>query len=179
MSEDATDVTALLKQWKAGGSSEELFRVFEHLRRIAAAQFRGERGDHTLQPTALVNEAWLKLMGQRVDFNDRAHFFAIASQAMRRILVDHARQKRAAKRAAPELHEEPVFDGVDVDVLALDAALEKLAALDASQARVVELKYFGGLTNEEVAEATGASVATVKRAWQTARAFLFRELGKT
>lgn len=179
MSDDATDVTALLKQWRAGGSSDELFRVvFEQLRRIASSQFRGERSDHTLQPTALVNEAWLKLLGQRADFQDRAHFFAIASQAMRRILVDHARQKRAAKRAAPELHEEPAFDGVDVDVLALDAALEKLAALDAGQARVVELKYFGGLTNEEIAEATGVSLATVKRSWQTARAYLFRELGK-
>ncbi|MEW5741801.1 MAG: ECF-type sigma factor [Myxococcota bacterium] len=178
MADDSAEITALLKQWREGGSPDELFRVvFDNLRRIAAAQFRSERRDHTLQPTAVVNEAWMKLMGQRADFKDRAHFFAIASQAMRRILVDHARQKRAQKRAAPELLEEPSTDGKGVDVIALDVALEKLAQLNKDQARVVELKYFAGLTNEEVAEVTGASVATVKRAWQAARAFLFRELG--
>jgi RNA polymerase sigma factor (TIGR02999 family) len=176
MSDDA-DITALLAAWRAGGPPDALFQVvFENLRRIAISQFRGERPDHTLQPTAVVNEAWLRLLGQRTDFKDRAHFFGLAAQAMRRILVDHARQKHAQKRIAPELHEEPAIGGVDVDVLALDDALEKLARLDASQARVVELKYFAGLTNEEAAEVMGVSVATVKRGWQTARAFLFREL---
>jgi RNA polymerase sigma factor (TIGR02999 family) len=177
---DESDITGLLKKWREGGSPDQLFTVvFENLRRIAASQFKGERADHTLQPTAVVNEAWLKLMGQRADFKDRSHFFAIAAQAMRRILVDHARQKRAAKRIAPELHEEPSIDGLDVDVIALDGALEKLAGLDANQTKVVELKYFAGLTNEEVAEVMGVSLATVKRAWQTARAFLFRELKST
>lgn len=179
MADDTSDITAMLKQWRAGAPPDALISaVFDHLRRIAAAQFRGERADHTLQPTAVVNEAWLKLSGQRVDFEDRSHFFALAAQAMRRILVDHARQKRAQKRLAPDWIEEPSIDGVNVDVLALDVALEKLSALDPAQARVVELKYFAGLTNEEVAEVVGASVATVKRAWQTARAFLFRELAK-
>lgn len=177
---DENDITELIKSWKRGGSSDALFAaVFDRLRLIATNQFRGERGSHTLQPTAVVNEAWLKLVGQRTDFTDRAHFFAIASQAMRRILVDHARQKNANKRIAPELHEEPSTDGLDVDVIALDAALQKLAALEPAQARVVELKYFGGLTNEEVSEVTQQSVATVKRHWQVARAFLFRELSRT
>jgi RNA polymerase sigma factor (TIGR02999 family) len=174
---DEADITGLLKKWREGGSPDELFTVvFDNLRRIAASQFKGERADHTLQPTAVVNEAWLKLMGQRADFKDRSHFFAIAAQAMRRILVDHARQKRAQKRSAPELYEEPSIDGVTVDVIALDGALEKLAALDHGQAKLVELKYFAGLTNEEAAEVLGVSLATVKRSWQTARAFLYREL---
>lgn len=178
MSEQEGEITALLAQWRTGESQERLFSlVFDNLRRIAANQFKGERDDHTLQPTAVVNEAWMKLVGQRVDFKDRAHFFAIAAQAMRRILVDHARQKRAQKRETPVWLEEPSTGGVNVDVIALDDSLQKLAALDQDQARVVELKYFAGLTNEEVAEAMGSSVATVKRAWQAARAFLFRELG--
>lgn len=178
--ESGADVTALLRAWRNEGSSEALLEaVYDSLRRIAASQLQRERSDHTLQPTALVNEAWLKLVGERADFQDRAHFFAIAAQAMRRILVDHARRKRAVKRAAPEPTTEPVLEGFDVDVLAVDAALTKLAALDERQARVVELKYFGGLTNEEAALVMGVSLATLKRAWQTARAFLFRELAAT
>lgn len=174
---EAGDITKLLGQWREQGASDELFqRVFDGCRRIAEAQLRGEREGHTLQPTALVNEAWLKLSGGRPDFANRTHFFAVAAQAMRRILVDHARQKRAHKRIVPELHEEPAVAGPDVDVLALDVALTRLSALDAAQARVVELKYFAGLTNEEVAEVQGQSLATVKRSWQAARAFLFREL---
>ncbi|MFO0594908.1 MAG: sigma-70 family RNA polymerase sigma factor [Myxococcaceae bacterium] len=178
---DSGEITALLAQWRTGGpeAGEKLFElVFESLRRIAANQFRGERANHTLQPTAVVNEVWLKLVGQQASFNDRAHFFALAAQAMRRILVDHARQRRAQKRDAPELLEEPSSGAPNVDVLALDDALQKLVALDKDQARIVELKYFAGLTNEEVAEALGTSVATVKRSWQSARAFLFRELEK-
>jgi len=177
MADEAGEITALLAQWRSGKVHDQLFAlVFGQLRRIAANQFKGEREGHTLQPTAVVNEAWLKLVAQQVDFQDRAHFFALAAQAMRRILVDHARQKRAQKREAPTWLEEPSTGGPQVDVIALDVALEKLAALDRAQARVVELKYFGGLTNEEAAEALGTSVATVKRAWQGARAFLFREL---
>lgn len=177
MTDEAGEITALLRNWRAGEGHERLFElVFENLRRMAASQFRAERENHTLQPTALVNEAWLKLVAQRADFKDRAHFFAIAGQAMRRVLVDHARQKRAQKRDAPAWLEEPSTEGPSVDVIALDASLEKLGALDPLQARVVELKYFAGLTNEEVAEAMDSSLATVKRAWQSARAFLFREL---
>lgn len=177
MSNEEGEITALLAQWQSGQAHDKLFGlVFGQLRRIAANQFKGEREGHTLQPTAVVNEAWLKLVAQKVSFQDRAHFFAIAAQAMRRILVDHARQKRAQKREAPAWLEEPSSGGPNVDVIALDVSLEKLSALDQTQARVVELKYFAGLTNEEAAEAMGTSVATVKRAWQAARAFLFREL---
>ncbi len=176
----SADITQLLSHWRTSSAdvSEQLMPlVFEDLRRIAQRQFRGERPDHTLQPTAVVHEAWLKLLDQHVDWKDRAHFFAIAAQAMRRILVDHARRKQAQKRAAPELLAEPSIDGPRVDLLALDVALEQLAALDPAQARVVELKYFAGLTNEEAAEALHVSVATVKRSWQAARAYLFRALG--
>jgi RNA polymerase sigma factor (TIGR02999 family) len=177
--DDAGEITQLLAQWRTGGAGvgDKLFElVFENLRRIAANQFRGERPNHTLQPTAVVNEAWMKLVGQQAHFNDRAHFFAIAAQAMRRILVDHARARRAQKRDAPEWLEEPSSGAPNIDVLALDDALQKLVALDQDQARIVELKYFAGLTNEEAAEVLGVSVATVKRSWQSARAFLFREL---
>lgn len=176
---DSGQITALLAKWRSGSAEagEALLPlVFEDLRRIAQRQFRGERPNHTLQPTAVVNEAFLKLIGQQVDWKDRSHFFAIAAQAMRRILVDHARRRRAQKRDAPELLVEPSTDAPNVDVIALDDALGKLGELDAGQARIVELKYFAGLTNEEVAEALGVSPATVKRSWQSARAFLFRAL---
>lgn len=178
-SDPSKDITALLARWRAGSPEAQdalLPLVFEDLRRIARRQFRGEREGHTLQPTAVVNEAWLKLLDQQVDWKDRSHFFAIAAQAMRRILVDHARRRRAQKRDAPEYLVEPSTDAPNVDVLALDAALEELARLDATQVRLIELKYFAGLTNEEVAEAMGSSVATVKRSWQAARAFLYRSL---
>jgi len=180
MADEAGEITSLLTQLRGDGAQERLYGlVFEHLRRIAASQFKGERADHTLQPTSVVNEAWLKLVAQNVEFKNRTHFFAIAAQAMRRILVDHARQKRAQKREAPVWLEEPSTPGPNVDIIALDVALEQLSGLDSGQARVVELKYFAGLTNEEVAEAMQVSVATVKRGWQSARAFLFRELNGT
>jgi RNA polymerase sigma factor (TIGR02999 family) len=178
-SDSSAEITALLARWRGGEPDvgEQLLPlVFDDLRRIAQRQFRGERDGHTLQPTAVVNEAYLKLVGQQVDWKDRSHFFAIAAQAMRRILVDHARRRQAQKRDAPELLIEPATDAPSVDLVALDAALETLSALDPSQAKLVELKYFAGLTNEEAAEAMGVSLATVKRAWQAARAFLFRAL---
>ena len=182
------DVTPLLLAWGAGDQSagERLLpAVYAELRRQAARAMRRESSEHTLQATALVHEAYLRLVDQRrVVWRSRAHFFGVAAQVMRRILVDHARERRAAKRggglpplalgdadaaAAPAAEQ-------GVDVLALHEALERLAALDPDQARLVELRYFGGLSIEETAEALGVSPATVKREWAIARAWLRREL---
>ena len=181
------DVTALLAQWGAGDETVErqLFPlVYDELRRLARSHLRRERADHTLQPTALVNEAYLRLVGQtRVDWQNRAHFFGIASHMMRRILVDHARAHKAARRGGGArnitLDDEAVPGGSrDVDLIALDDALETLAELDPKGLRVVELRYFGGLTIEETAEVIGASESTVKREWRAARAWLSRELSR-
>jgi RNA polymerase sigma factor (TIGR02999 family) len=158
--------------------------VYRELRTIAARQLRRERGDHTLQPTALVHEAYLKLVGQRAGvWKNRGHFFAVASQAMRRILVDHARAHRARKRGrdaamVPLEITEAVAAAPPPAVLALDEALTRLAALDARQSQVVELRCFGGLTIEETAEAVGLSLTTVKAEWRLAKAWLHRELRK-
>jgi RNA polymerase sigma factor (TIGR02999 family) len=179
------DVTGLLKRWSAGDkeAQESLFPlVYEELRALAAASFRSERPDHTLQPTALVHEAYLRLIGQQhVAWQNRAHFFGIAAQMMRRVLVDHARRKKAAKRDAPtfrvelsDQREEPA--DMDPEILALDEVLRVLEGLDPRQARIVELRFFGGLTVEETAEVAGVGTATVKREWRTARAWLRREL---
>jgi RNA polymerase sigma factor (TIGR02999 family) len=179
------DVTALLRRWNEGDKQalESLLPlVYAELRAVAANCLRSERSDHTLQPTALVHEAYLRLIGQdRVAWQNRAHFFAIAAQMMRRILVDHARRRRAAKRDAVTfritlsgLSEEPA--DLDPEILALDEALKGLEALDPRQARIVELRFFGGLTVEETAEVAGLGTATVKREWRTARAWLRREL---
>lgn len=182
------EVTRLLALWSSGDASalERLAPlVYEELRTLAGRLLRGERAGHTLQPTALVNEAFLRLAGGRtVDWKGRTHFFAVAARAMRRILVDHARTRLAGKRGGGatriSLTETPLsVPAPDVDVLALDEALERLAGLDPGQARVVELRFFAGLSVEETAEAIGASPATVKREWSSARAWLFRELGGT
>jgi len=180
-------LTRLLEAWQ-GGDADAANRlvplVYAELRRIAAAKLRGERGGHTLQPTALVHEAWLRLMNQHDSgWQNRGQFFAIAAQAMRRILVDHARKRHAAKRGEGEA---PVdMDEVarvltvalpDERLIALDEALEGLAALDARQARIVELKFFGGLSVEETAGVLGISPTTVKREWATGRAWLFRAM---
>jgi len=180
------DVTGLLKRWSAGDrqAQESLFPlVYEELRALAAASFRSERKDHTLQPTALVHEAYLRLIGQdRVAWQNRAHFFGIAAQMMRRILVDHARRKKARKRDAATFRvelaaqEEGAPVDLDPEILALDEALKELEALDPRQAQIVELRFFGGLTVEETAEVTAVGTATVKREWRTARAWLRREL---
>lgn len=181
------EVTELLVQWSEGDEQalERLMPlVFDELRLLARSFFRGERGDHTLQPTALVHEVYLKLVDQRrVSWQSRAQFFRFASTLMRRLLVDHARTKGAAKRGKGVVHaclddaDLTAADTGDPDlVLAIDACLTRLAALDARQARIVEMRYFTGLTMEEIAEAEGVALATVKRDWQTARLWLLREL---
>jgi len=183
------DVTGLLLAWGRGDQSAAdrlVPAVYDELHRRAERAMRREGGDHTLQATALVHESYLRLVDQRrVEWRSRAHFFAIAATVMRRILVDHARARLAAKRgggAAPitlaGAGEGAAADGADeVDLLALHEALERLAVLDPEQARLVELRYFGGLTIDETADALGVSPATVKREWTLARAWLRRELG--
>jgi RNA polymerase sigma factor (TIGR02999 family) len=180
----AGSVTALLKDW-SGGDGHALERliplVYSELRRLAASYLRRERADHTLQPTALVHEAYLRLVDQkRVDWQSRAHFFGIAAQMMRRVLVDHARRRQAAKRGSRtyriSIAEDLPGAERDPELLSLDEALRGLEALDPRQARVVELRFFGGLSVEETAELLGVSPATVKREWQTARAWLAREI---
>ncbi|MDQ6887654.1 MAG: sigma-70 family RNA polymerase sigma factor [Gemmatimonadota bacterium] len=182
----ASDVTALLIAWSGGerSAADRLIpAVYEELHRQAARAMRREGHEHTLQPTALVNEAYLRLVDQRrVEWRNRAHFFGIAAEVMRRVLVDHARGRLAAKRGGGG-QRLTLGSAVDVsagegdaDVLALHDALERFALLDPGQARVVEMRYFGGLTIEETAEALGVSPATVKREWALARAWLRREL---
>ena len=175
----AGDVTGLLLQWNEGKlqAREELIpRVYRELRALASRSLGRDSGEQTLQPTALVHELYQKLVDQRrVQWKNRAHFFALASELMRRILVDHARRRRAWRRGgrstAVTLSEATlgISSGPDVDLIALDDALTGLSTLDAGQARIVELRFFGGLTIEETAEALGISPATVKREWATAR----------
>ena len=178
----------MLLAWAAGDNAagEQLLPViYADLHRQASRAMRRERGEHTLQATALVHEAYLRLVDQRrVAWQNRAQFFGVAAQVMRRILVDHARGQHAAKRGGGMqqitlggLERASVQPNQDsVDVLALHDALEKLAAMDPDQARLVELRYFGGLNIEETAETLGVSPATVKREWTVARAWLRREL---
>jgi len=176
------EVTVLLAKWRQGSedAQERLMEVVQsELRRLAASYLRRERPGHTLQPTAVVNEAYLRLMPQRgVRWENRAHFFGIAAKMMRRVLVDHARRKRAGKRegfSGDPVSMSQVPDpagGQDIDVLNLHQALDDLAALDARQASVVELRYFGGLKIDEIAEAIGVSPATVKRELTTATVWL-------
>lgn len=158
--------------------------VYGELRRLAASHLRSERVDHTLQPTALVHEAFLRLVGQRsVSWASRAHFYGIAAQMMRRVLVDHARRRLAAKRSPGTLyldlgeHVAAAVPDRAPELLSLDRALTELERLDPRQARVVELRFFAGLSVEETAEVAGISTATVKREWRTARAFLRHEIG--
>ena len=182
------DITAPLQQWSAG-RGEVLDRlmplVHDELRRQAARYLRRERRDHTLQSNALVNEAYLKLINRReANWKNRAHFFAIAAQIMRRILVDYARTRQCEKRggAGRDLPLEEallvVSDEPSIDLVALDEALARLASFDEQQARIVELRYFSGLNIEETAEALGISPATVKRDWNVAKAWLNQEVSK-
>jgi RNA polymerase sigma factor (TIGR02999 family) len=179
------DVTRLLLEWRDGNEGALTWLiplVYDELRRLAASYMRRERPDHTLQPTALLNEAYLRLIDQtRVTWQGRAHFFGIAARMMRRILMDHARQHRAAKRGSggrklslDAALEEPVRQ--DVDLIALDEALARLEELDPRQSQVVELRFFAGLEVVEVAEVMGISPATVKREWAIARVWLHREI---
>ena len=177
-------LTESLQAWSAG-SNEARDVVFEEvhaeLRSLASLYLKNEkRARVSIQPTLLVNEAYLRLAGQNAPWRDRGHFFGVAAQAMRRILVDQARKRSAQKRSLPVVVTAPPFDSgrpsAELDLVRLDMALARLQALDPRQARVVELRFFGGLSIEEAAEALGASTATVKREWSTARAFLSREL---
>lgn len=179
------EVTRVLRRAASGdrAATNELFPVvYDELRQIAARFLGGERSGHTLQPTALVNEAYLRLVGPNESgWESRAHFFGAAAQAIRRILVDHARTKQAAKRGGQVERESIALESIageveDVDMVALDDAMEKLAKLDAQKAKVVELRFFGGLTGEETATALGISPSTVARDWQFARVWLKREL---
>ena len=187
MTERTSVVSGLLQAWGSGdlGARDELLPlVYRELRRRAAGYLRQERPGHTLSPTALVHEAYLRLVGQqRVAWQNRAHFYGVASQMMRRILVDHARAHQAAKRPGAGLR--VVLDdriGVaqppDCELLLLDRALNELTAIDPQQGQIVELRYFGGLSESEVADVLGTSRSTVTREWKTARAWLFRRLTK-
>jgi RNA polymerase sigma factor (TIGR02999 family) len=179
-------ITQLLIDWGNGDQAalEKLMPlVYSELRRLASNYLRRERNEHTLQPTALVNEAYLKLVDQRnARWQNRAHFFGISAQLMRRILVDHARQHQAAKRGGAGQQRisitsaETVVKQPQVDLLALNEALEELAKMDPQQSRIVELKFFGGLSIEEIAEVLSIGHATVERDWKMARAWLRRQL---
>jgi RNA polymerase sigma factor (TIGR02999 family) len=183
-----TDVTDLLRRWREGDRDalERLMPlVYEELHRIASRYLARERSDHTLQSTALVSEAYVKLVDQRrVDWQNRAQFFGLAAQAMRRILVDHARSRGRRKRGASAERvglgtvEPPAEPGAidPADAIALDAALRKLEAIDPGQSRIVELRFFGGLTVEETADVMALSPSSVKREWTIAKAWLYREL---
>ena len=183
----ASNLTQLLVRWSEGDSAaldQLLPVVYRELRRIATRQLRRERGDHTLVPTALVHELYLRLVDQRrATWENRAHFFGLAAQLMRRILVDHARARHAAKRGDSAARvsidlalEEAHNPAGPEDVLAIDLALERLTTLDPEQARIVELRFFAGLTVEETAHVVNRSPRTIKREWRLARAWLFREL---
>jgi RNA polymerase sigma factor (TIGR02999 family) len=184
--EKSQEITRMLQEW-SGGKQEALDAllplVYEELRRQASRYLRRERAGHTLQTTALIHETYLKLIDQReVNWQNRAHFFSIAAQAMRRILVDYARQRHREKRGGigEDLPIEAAALAVSgersIDLVALDEALTRLAAFDERQARIVELRYFSGLSVEETAEALRISPATVKNDWRTAKAWLFQEI---
>jgi RNA polymerase sigma factor (TIGR02999 family) len=183
-SPNPNDVTQLLLQLdQADGRAVDrlLPLVYDELRGLAAAKLRGERPDHTLNATALVHEAYLKLIDQnRVRWQNRAHFFAVAARAMRRILIDHANARMAQKRgggaAMATLHDDVVREARAEELVDLDEALTRLEALDERQARIVEMSFFVGLTHQEIAEVLGVSLSTVDRDWRLARAWLSREM---
>jgi RNA polymerase sigma factor (TIGR02999 family) len=180
------DITTLLHAWADGDETalEQLLPLVEaELRRMARGYLRRERQGHTLQPTALVNEAFMRMLDARhLRWNDRSHFMSIAARLMRRVLVDHARARTAQKRAftAADIAVDAAIatsDATSVNVIAVDRALEALAAVDARQARVVELRFFGGLSVEETADVLHLSTETIKRDWRLAKVWLSRELG--
>ncbi|HEX6730122.1 MAG TPA: sigma-70 family RNA polymerase sigma factor [Pyrinomonadaceae bacterium] len=179
-------ITHILKEW-SDGDPQALERltplVYEELRRQATYYLRRERAGHTLQSTALLHEAFLRLIDAKdVNWQSRTHFFAIAANLMRRVLVEHARRRDAHKRGGSQIRLQldealAIANESDIDVLAIDEALDRLAAIDPQQARVVELRFFSGLTVEETATVLGVSPKTVKRDWSVARAWLRREIG--
>ena len=183
----SSDITQLLSKWQEGDEqalNDLVLIVYPQLRHLAHQHIRKERSDHTLQSTALVHEAYLRLEKQgALKFENRSHFLAICSQLMRQILVEYARGRRAAKRdGGIKLALEGIVAAAKsrgTDLIALDDALTQLAKLDTQQARIVELRFFGGLSIEETAVVTGVSTATVKRDWAAARVWLYRELNKT
>jgi RNA polymerase sigma-70 factor (ECF subfamily) len=184
MDTDPGEVTGLLKAMRAGDSSAAdklLPLVYAELHRIAEAYMRRERPDHTLQPTALINEAYLRLVGEDIDWNSRGHFIGLAAHVMRRVLVDYARQHNAERRAGG-LQRVEMEDNLAIsperlnEVLFLDSALAKLKEKSPRQAQVVELKYFGGLSVEQIASTLDVAPRSVKRDWSLARMFLYREL---
>ena len=181
------DVTSLLLA-SSNGDQEALNRllplVYDELRRQADRYLHRERSDHTLQATALVHEAYLRLIDQKVSWANRAHFFGVAAEMMRRILIDHARSRQAAKRGSGgiKISLDDVLDLSDeraADLIALDDALKALADFDPQKARVVELRFFGGLSIEETAAVLGVGTATITRQWRLAKAWLYHELSKT
>ena len=181
------EVTQILHDW-SGGDHEAPERlmplVYDEMRRVARSFLARERGGHTLQPTALVNEAYLRLVDQHsVSWQNRAHFYGIAASMMRRVLIDHARAHATEKRGGGAVHLS--FDDVQVTLeeraasfVALDEALERLSQMDERKGQIVEMRFFGGLTDEEIAEVLGVSTRTVLRDWKTARLWLFRELSQ-
>ena len=181
------EITQLLVAW-GGGDKQALDKlmpyVYEELRRLARTYMRNQKSDHTLQTTALVNEAYLRLIdSSQVKWQNRTHFFAISAQLMRRILVDFARAKKADKRGGgdPKVTFDealPVAGEKESDLIALDEALKELAAMNERQAQIVEMRYFGGMTEKEIGEALDVSERTIRRDWNVARAWLFRELKK-
>ena len=182
--EDVTELLNRMRDGDAAAADRAMAILYKELRALAGRFMARERADHTLQPTALVNEAFLRLVGQRqIEWRSRAHFLGVAAQAMRRVLVDHARRQAAAKRmsgpvttvtvAAPSMGERTL------DLLVLNDALERLTAVNGRPGRIVELRFFAGLEVEEVAEVLGVSVATVKRDWRFAKAWLGRALSET
>jgi RNA polymerase sigma factor (TIGR02999 family) len=185
MGEEKESVTTLLTNWRQGdqrAADKLVATVYDELRRLAEHYMRAERPDHTLEATALVHEMYVKLFTpEAVPWQNRAHFFAVAAQQLRRILVNHARDRQAAKRGGRRVklslsYVNGVAQPREQDLLELEEALERLEQLDARAARVVELRFFAGLTEEESAEALGISVATLKRDWAFARAWLLRHL---
>ncbi|MEM7585211.1 MAG: sigma-70 family RNA polymerase sigma factor [Acidobacteriota bacterium] len=185
MTEPQAEVTSLLLDWRGGNAAalEELMPlVVDELRRIAQGYFGGERRDHTLQPTALVNEVFLRLVDVgRVEWRSRAHFLGIAARLMRCVLVDHARGRRAAKRGGDAVRAAIDLDQIlprarEIDLIALDDALHDMAKINPEGCAVVEMRFFAGLTREEIAEVLGVSPTTVKRKWTMAKLWLYRHL---
>lgn len=185
MTEKSPEISVILKDWSGGNRASAdvlLSLVYDELRKIASQYLRKERSGHTLQPTALVHEAYMKLIDiSDINWQDRAHFFAVSANVMRHILVDHARAKLAEKRGG-EAERIALDDAIslsteqNIDLVELDEALKELAGFDEQQSRIVELRFFGGLTIEETAHVLGISPATVKREWSMAKAWLHRKL---